>query len=771
MSGKNIKLMVIFVISAAYRLGFAQPEQQFSSSLAAQALYQTGYELYTAENADLPQARQAMILFNAAVNLDKRADYIPPEIINLAWQYPQGDFSDAVKFALDKYLDIGRTADLEIASKAVKYLLEKIGSREEREQFLQVLIEKYKDTNTFFVSELATQLGFLRVETADTAEAQRFFTYAFSVNNYNRLAFNTLSELSETNGQKLSDIAYLQSLRLAVRVNPLDIASAYDFSRYAESLGLYAPAAAGCKYCTQAYKHLNPAGPMPVEYYRPWALNCLNMQNHRLCREVLAQVREYGQFDVMVEAITAVAIKQSGDIQGSQDIFNSIKSRGEKIFTGQIKPSPGELQDYAWFYCFVEDGNSQDMLLWATKAYEADNNSPGAASFLAYALIKNNQVELAKPMLENIGADNQIAAIAKAHVFDANNNTASAINILKSAIEASPGTFEAQKAKDMLKRLDSEYVPPVDTATLETVLVNEYGKDFFSEFMPPEKMISISLKTAGTAFSYGSPIDTQLAIVNNYTEPMLVCPDGIFKGDIRVDVRLSGDLTERFDSFIARTVRPSYEIKPGSALFIPLQLSAGKLKPILECHPQANLNMEITVYVDPQQGPKGEIKSILGTEPEKVVIKRRKLQFDTIYLQQRFDALKSGKQGQKIKSAQLFAGLLAEQQRLAEMKNRYRFLYCEPGLLTSALSRCLDEDDWVLKVETISALRYVKLDYRLLEAVSEQLEYKDWPVRLMSIFILSDKQGDNFIPVLKWINTNDSSQLVKDMAAELSAGK
>jgi len=772
MKNKKTGLLTIIIISAS---AFAADQQaQLSSPLAAQAIYQTGYQLCTRDNAGLTQANQAIILFTAAAMLDSRADYIAPEIIDLAWRFPQGDFNEPVRFALERYMNIGRTADLEVASRAMKYLLEKLGSREEREQFLLTLMEKYKDTNPFFVSELATQMGFLKAETADKAASQQFFMTAFSENNYNRLAFSTLAESAKTdsNGQ-MPAIAYLNSLRLAVRVNPLDIESAYDFSRISESLGLYAPAAAGYRYCTQVYRHLNPTGLMPAQYYRPLALNCLNMKSYRTSREVLEQVRGYGVFDVMIEAFTAMSAKNSGDAPASQAMFDEIKSKGAKILSGQVKALSGEMEDYAWYYCFVDEGNNpQDMLAWATKAYDADNNSVSAAAFMAYALVKNEQVELAKPIIEKIGTGTQTAAIAKAEILIASDDNSAAIEMLKSAVESSCGTVEATKAQAMLKRLGSEYVPSSDTSTVETSLANEYGQKFFSDFITPEKMISVSLKTPGNAFSYGSTIDTQLVITNNSSEPMIVSPEGIFKGNVQVDIRLSGDLNERIEKFMFKTVRPSYEIRPGSALFVPLQLSSGKLKTILDGYPQANLNVEVTVYLDPQSTADGKLQSIFGTDPIKAVLKRRNLELDTFYLQQRFDSLKNGRQGQKIKSTQLFAGLLSEQQKLAKTEKRYKFVYCEPGLLTSAMAKCLNEDDWVLKIETMSALYNVTPDYRLVNAISEQLDYSEWPVRLMALCIISDKQGgDNFASVLKWASTNDTDPLVKSMAAVLSGEK
>ncbi|OHB52674.1 MAG: hypothetical protein A2Y12_03180 [Planctomycetes bacterium GWF2_42_9] len=766
MNGK-ITALIIFIISFTASISVAA---DLTSLLAAEAFYQSGYQLYTAPNAGIKEANEAMILFNAALLLDSRADYVPPEMINLAWQFPQGDYSELIKVALEKYLNIGRTADLDVALKGVKYLLEKLESREDRQIFLQTLLDKYGKTNEFFASEVATQMGFLCSETADVNNAQKYFFYAFSTNLYNRSAFNALAQYSTTDKQVLSATAYLQSFRLAVRVNPLDIDSAYDFSRLAESLGLFSAASAGYRYCIQANNYLNPASSYPAEYYRPLALNSMNTRNYRQSSTVLQQVRGYGVFDVMVEAVSAAAAKQSGDTKEADAIFSTIKSNAQKILAGQLAANAAQLQDYAWFYSFVEDSNA-DALTWATKAYDADHNSVTAQAFLAYALVQNGQSDLAKPMLSKIGTTTQTAAIAQAVIYDINENDSDAIALLKSAIESSPATFEAYKAKEMLKKLGSEYVAPVDSVALETVLANEYGQNYFSEFMPPEKMVTVALKTSSTAFSYGTPLDTQLSIQNNSSEPLLISPDSIIKGGIRVDVRLSGDLKGRFDNYILKTIRPSYVIKPGSALFVPLKLAEGKLKPILDGHPQANLNMEVTVYLDPQVAKNGNVQNIFGSEPVKLIIKRRKLELDTLYLQQRFDALKGGKQGQRIKSVQLFAGLLAEQQNLATMTERYKFLYCEPGLLTSAIAKCMNENDWVLKVQAMQAVQNSSLDYRLVDGISLQLDNNNWPVRLMAVYTLAQTQGANFQTVLTWVVSNDTNKLVKAMAAELSTAK
>ncbi|MDD5011501.1 MAG: hypothetical protein PHQ00_05205 [Phycisphaerae bacterium] len=771
MTSKKIKILFFLTFASIATVGFAQEQNQLFSTQSARTFYNTGYELYSGRDTGFARARQATIFYNVAINLDSRANYVLPDIIEIAWKYPEENFSDVVELALKEYVD--RYSDLEITSKAVQYLLEKLSSREEREQLLTKLLYRYQEKNQAFVSDIAAQMGFLKAETADAAESQRYLMQAYSNNKYNRLAFDKLAEIVEAGGNKLPIPVYLTHFRYAVTVNPLDFESAFEFAGLADSLGLYEPAVAGYKYCMQLYKYLNPGKPLPAELYRPWMLSCHNAQQVSLCQQIMEEVRSYGVFDVMVEAIAAASAKQSGDEESSRAIIGSIKRRAGRVLAGEVDAPAGELEDLTWFIIFAVDANEvnpEDALLLATRAYDADNNSLGASSFFAYALAESNQIDLARPIIEKIGTSTQTSAITKAKILVADKDTDSAIKTLKSAIEAAPGTFEAQRAMKKLQELGSDYEPAFDRNAFITALKNDIGQSFFSDFVPPEKMITLELKTSGTAFSYGSDIRTQLALINNYSEPLVVCPDAMFKGNIRIDVRLSGDLSEQIDNLIVKTVRPSYEIKPGEALFIPLQLVTGRLKRIMERHPQADLNLEVIAYIDPQLGADGQVKNFYGIQPAKAVLKLSKLDLNTKYLQQRLDAIKKGHQGQKIKSAQLFAGLLAEQQSQADTGPKYRFMYAEPQLLSSALARCLSEDDWVLKVETMAALLRLKLDYRLTEAVSAELHSRYWPVRLMAIFVLAENQSRDFLSVLNWTANNDNSQTVKDMAAALAAG-
>jgi hypothetical protein len=768
MPGKKAEILIlfIFVFFAVGGADAAEEQGQLGSPLTATAFYDIGCELYTAKDANLLSAKQAIVFFHAAMNLDNRADYILPDVINIAWQYPEEDLSDAAKQTISRYVD--SSTDLEVVSKAAGCLLERLDSREKREELLINLIDQFGHKNVMFASDLSAKLGFLKAETADACEAQRYLMKAFAANKYNRLVFAKLAELGETGGEPLPDIVYLQNLRFAVRANPLDFTSAFSFAQYAQAMGLYEPASAGYEYCSDLANYLNGAESVSPALYRPWILCCYNAQQYSRCHKILAQLRDRGVFDLRVEAVALAAASQSGDKQGSGEILDGIKTRADKILAGKLKVSGGELEDFAWFFSFATDGDSEDILTWATKAYDADNNSVSAGSLFAYALVKNNQVELAKSVLEKVGTSAQASQLAQAQIA-AEKDANSAIKMLKSAININPGTFEAQKAKAKMKELGSEYLPPIDHDAFITVLKDDFGQAFFSKFVPPEKMVTLKFNMQSSAFSYGSEIRGNLAIVNNSTEPMVICPDAMIQGNIRIDARIAGDLTEQVPAFIVKTVRLPYEIKPGDAMFIPLRLDAGRVKYLLDCHPQAELNLEYTAYVNPQVSADGRVKSELAIKPARMILKRRKLELNTRYIQQRFDALKRGKLGQKARSVQLFAGLLAEQQQFRQSgRSAYRFMYIEPELLSSALARCLSEDDWILKTQIIALMQRLKLDYRLTQAVSGELENPNWPVRLVAVYVLAKNQAESFLPVLSWTAKNDHHPMVKQLAALLS---
>jgi hypothetical protein len=772
-------------------------ERLFSPSLG-QKFYEIAYELANSEDINGPKIEQAVVFLTATMELDSRANYVHPVLIKLVTQHPGRDYSEVVYNSLARYLD--KSTDFEPARQAVQYLLERLNSREQREQLIAGLLQNLQGKNACFDSELATLLGLLVAEKADANTAQACFMQAFNSNKYNKLAFEKLVELIPN--EQIAPAIYLEHLRLALGENPLDLEAALAFAQYAEQVQLYQTAADAYKYCAQLFSYLYPSQELPPHIYLPWTLSSYNTQrNQHNCLQIASQLRQSGRFDLFAEAIAGKASLKIGDTEQANRIFQAVEEKINNqssipVLSAPV-PSAAEgveraeginSQSIAWFYCFASP-DANKALHWANKAYSVEPNSATAAAILAYSLVMNEQIDWATSLIDKYEHDpaavqrglaegGQIADLTLAQIQLTQGQKDLAIETLKSAIARDPGSLEAELAKEILGRNGGEYVPPIDPDITLMALRSSFGQAIVPEFTKPEKIISAQLNVRGSDFSYGSNLDGIIAITNISSEPLVVSDDGLFTGNIRVDANLTGDLNKMIPNLASVKIRPASPIKPGTSFFVPLHLPTGELRHLLLTHPQASVDIEFTLYLDPVTTDQGRpvvslsnpiISSIPDLKPATVIIKRHRIEIIDSFLKNRIDSLTKGQQGQKIKTAQLFIGLLMEQHAMAGLKPLYKFTHTDsmPSLLNSALLNSLASDDWVAKAYIMTDMTSLPLNYDFLNALSENLNDTHWPVRLMAIYLLAKNQDTSFTKVLDWAAKYDSSKFVRDMAVAL----
>ncbi|MEK7995246.1 MAG: hypothetical protein AAB403_15690, partial [Planctomycetota bacterium] len=412
---------------------------------------------------------------------------------------------------------------------------------------------------------------------------------------------------------------------------------------------------------------------------------------------------------------------------------------------------------------------------WANKAYKADPNSPVTAAILSYALVMNKETESAKPLLSNYPPI-QISEVTLALVQLAQGQTDLAIETLHSAIARDPGSFAAERAKEILGKQGQPYIPPVDPEAVLASMARVFGDALVPAFTAPEQAISARLDLRGDTFPYGSEFTGIVAIANNSSEPLVISDDGLFKGNIRIDAKISGDLDVNIPSLVFASTRTAFLGEPGRSILIPVRLMSGQLRKTLLTHPQASLDIEFTLYLDPVVTKDGGIANRLTrVKPAVVRVKRPGIELTAKYLRQQFNSISQPGQGQKIETASLFTGLLMEQHAFSGGKPLYRFMYADSmvPLLRSALLHELGllrnpaENEWPVKVHTMAQMLSLPLDHTLVSAAAENLTNGKWPVRMMAIYLLDKSQQGEFDKVLQWIMKNDPNQQVREMAMAL----
>ena len=760
--------------SAAVTDGAAEVES-LSSSSVAQRLYELAFELSDSPQSTQQQAQEAMILLSASRKLSDSPEFTDPLLIKLTSKASDTDRAAQVYSLLSSY--ISDSADLEVVRMGITYLLERLDSRKDREKLLARLYSDFSGSNEVLDSELSTLMATLAAEKGDLETAQKLLARAYKVNRYNRIAFKKLVELDPS---RISPPAYFEHLRLLQTEDPADIDAAVNFAQYAEQLQLYDVAAESYRYSTSLFAYLYPTDRLPSHIYLPWAMAAYNTEkNQPVCMQIAKAIRQGGRFDLLLEAIAGRSAMKTGNAEEAERILSSAALRAEQM----LKSPSADLQQaefgpkqIAWFYSFA----SVDVLKamdWANNAYSAEPNSPAAAAILAYTLVLKDQHELAKHLV-TAPQKNQIAMLVSAMIQLKEGKTDPAIDTLKAAIAKDPGSLAAEQAKQLLIAQGLEYIPAVDPKVLRTVMDSIFGETFIPTFTKPENAITVQFNVRGNKFAYGGRFGANIAIVNNSAEPLIVSDYGLFKGNIRIDADVTGDIKKKIPGLVSMKVRSAHKIEPSASVMVPVELITGDLRQLLVDHPQASLNIKFSLYLDPVVDGSGRVLNrLVNLKPATVTIARPGIELTGTYLRNRFNSISTGQQGQKIKTAQLFIGLLKEQQIMSRTKPTYRFRYADwmPPLLKDALLhesgllRNPGNGEWVVKVHTMADMLDIELDQELTAAVAENINNANWPVRLMSMYLLSKAADGQFDKVLAWAAQNDSSQIVRDMASALIA--
>jgi len=737
----------------------AATEEKLFSPSVAQLFYGLAYELTNRKELTTAQAEQTIVLLMAAMDLDTSTGFATEDMLKILSRPESGEYLQLLYNSLVKY--VNKDADYRIVTQAVRALLEQLDQREQREILLSRLMLDLGQSNLAVSSELATELALMYAEKTDNANATRLLAQAYIWNRYNQLAFEKLAELVP---KQISPILQLEYLRLKLRENPLDIDTALAFAQYAQRVQLYEVAAGSYEYYADLFGYLYPGRNIPTPIYLDWMTSYYNApRGQPKCLQMIEQFRKTGRFDLQMEVLAARAAAKTGNTKMAGDILESAEQKAVQL-TKQAD-NVAYYKPLAWYYSFVRPDPNRS-LDWANKAYSSEPNSPLAAGLLAFAMVANGQADLAKSLIQNY-PDTQVSVLAQANVYLSAGERQSAIDSLRLAVDKDPGSIVAEQTLRILAEQDAEYIPIFDTGLMLASLKQTIGEQVVPQFVSPDNILSFQLNLRGNRFAYGSDFRAFISITNNWYEPLVISDDSLFKGNIRIDADVTGDLEGRFENLFTITTQPTQPIDPGRSILIPVRLYSGPLKGLLLGHPQASLNVQFTAYLEPIITNQGNVaSSIPGIEPATAKFERPRVEITTEFLQNRFNSISRGRQGPKIQAARLFAGLLMENREMAENKLPYKATTAEwmAPMFKSALTQTLADNDWTVRVHSITAIVELPFDYEFTNALSKDLNDQHWPVRMMAVSLLAQKQGYNFAKVLDYTAQYDNSISVRNMA-------
>ena len=285
----------------------------------------------------------------------------------------------------------------------------------------------------------------------------------------------------------------------------------------------------------------------------------------------------------------------------------------------------------------------------------------------------------------------------------------------------------------------------------------------------PSRAISVKFALP-TKTSFDLKPDANLLITNRMAEPLMIFNEGLFKGGIRVDAEVRGDIRVNIPELVSKRIQPGKPINVDGLLSVPLRVITGSLRRILDNCPQASLEINFIVYLDPVVDHEGKlVSSLKGVGPISRKFRRPGIKIDNRYLIRSLSELSKGRFEEKIRSLRLFTGLAGEHEIQAGLSRKYRYFSVEPSFLTSVIVNNIGNDDWMLRTAAMYGLLDFRppVDYEIGQAVSGSLDDPNWPVRMMATYILSRNRDKGFLPVLEWKAKNDPDMNVRRLAEVL----
>jgi tetratricopeptide (TPR) repeat protein len=737
--------------------------EELFSPYNAETLVEITDGMYEVALSDVDEAQVAMTLLEASVKLGANSGDIVEELIAFSVLFPDNDYADTLAGAFKDY--VADDSDLGILRTIVNYGLDQLDSREERQDYLKKTLRLVEKKNTAFASVLMTQIATLDLEKGEVEAAKTRLIKAYDLNPYNKIAFERLESIFADSDQMLSVVVYADYFRREVVRDPLNIEAVLLFAGYAERLELYDVASRSYEYAVGLYRYLYPDQVVPTSIYVPWAMACYNTRySQSKCFAIAAEVRSNGVFDIVLEGICGSLAKKTGDLaQSRQAAIAGLKA--EELLDNNSSEGSLTAEQVSWFYIFAFPDNDK-ALAWANRAYSLDAKSESVKSILGYAFVLNENYDLAEDLVGDIEEKDQIALVATALIKQYKGEDADVIEMLKLAVRMDPGSLAAERARGILESLGSEHIAEVLVENVLGELKKSFGEKVIGEFRPVENMMSVKLGLGGADFVYGSSIDAVLTLTNNSSEPIVISESSIVKGRIRIDVELSGDINQVVRELVVKTIEPSEAIMPGETLLLDFELMRGELKDILVRHPQANVEMAFTVYLDPLDDGGGVRNAVGYFEPLRKSIVRRGVNASHETLIRELGYLSTGQIKQRVRSGELFAGLLMEHYEKASGELSYEALDVALPLLTSAIRKSLKDEDWTVRMQTMASLLPMQhqMEFSFVRQISESLYDDQWPVRMMAIYLLSRTQGDGFRQVLEGKSEDDPEAIVRQFA-------
>ncbi len=559
-------------------------------------------------------------------------------------------------------------------------------------------------------------------------------------------------------------------VRVALRLiaaNPMQINLVWQLANLLDGLSLHSQAQFWFTYALNVHRAANPGKDPPAERFFDLAQSRAAAGDLEAALKDCAQAirLEPGHVPARLLMVHVLRKLRRGELALAQ--IRAIGEHYRGLTDRVVKTRDVDLAtEMAWFYALYDPQPDQAMRL-AKIAMDHPNPSKDARRAYGFAAIAKNDLPEAERVLKDLAATDQMAAVGLARVYLATKRAHRAAPVLLQAAKLRSSGVAYDEIAQMLQA-NGLTVPPVPDYPSIRKLLADFDRTPLEYYKKPDKFLKLSLRFVQPHLVPAEPWYVLFQLTNVGPFSITLGHQMMLSPQVLVSVTTSGDRARQFARYLIVDLERTPVLSPGQSVRLIQTIDIGPLREAMRTTPQAAQEVVIGGILDPVRSAKGEWTHRLGglAAPTSRTMRRAADASQSAIANLKL-VMNSGPPGQAIRAGAVLASLLAESQAKRDRRLGYDVTSIdEPSVADALINAAMRRDRHpVIRARLIESCRYVKLTNPMIRKLSGGLSDEDWLARMMTVWLLAEKQGPVFQTVARRTARSDPDPLVRDLAA------
>ena len=616
-------------------------------------------------------------------------------------------------------------------------------------------------------SGLHRRMADLHFRAGDSAVAEQEARRAVEAFPGNAAALALLVELADEPDRPVRQV---RASLAAIAASPTDVPEMWRLARALDDLAMGDEAAVWYQRARVTMERAAPNRPLPEHFLLDEARSHADAGRYEQAFEAAEKLVSAAPNNIAARFLLLDLATRSAkaDVVASQKAF-LVEKFGKLASSRPASAPAAETADTAlavqaaWYYTlFAPDAEKAVKL--ARQAIDAGEPTGRVVYGLAELLAGN--IEKAVETLTSLAPRDPWAAAGLGEALIRQGKFEDAVRVLREGEALRRSGLAYERIGALLNSQDESLVSPTMLPEVQTAL-REFDARVLDFVERPSEAIRLEVSAASDTWAFGDPWRCDIRLTNIAPYPVFIGDGRMIEGRILVSLAWGESSTREWPGYLPLALHDQPVLPPGASVSRTITLDVGPAAALAASFPQRELELTARFVLDPVQGAGGWLSALKGFPEAVLKITRPAVDASRMALDRLMKTVRTGSEQERVHALGVCGSLLRE----AEAETRGELDYTPRRVDEVKLAReviaALQAPFASVRVAALEALRGTTFTKRTLEQVAPLLSDPDWLVRLTTLDVLAEVQGEKLRPVLEKLASADADDLVRRAAGTL----